>query len=509
MLVASAALADDFTFEAEEAVAGPPPGETTDKAIRYYEARKYFNASRLFYMVAKDPTTEADEFRPKAEFFLGKSLYKLKMYYPSLQWFLKIADAGKEHPYHKATLKFLAALARELPPDSGVLAAIGKYTPDDFPTEKEEVLNELTYLLGRYHYEERNFDIAEGLFGSVSDSSRWFPLAAFLKGMVHVQKNEAKPAAEAFKAILRVAAAAGGKKDAELERFEELANLSLARVFYATGQYKLAMKYWSKMDRDGIYWLDALFESSWAHFQMDDYSRALGNIHTINAPYFTREFYPETLILKALIEFVNCRYSRVRGTLTSFNDRYKPLRDEMRAFLDKYADPSDFYKFFAKFRTGKVTLSPTMENMLTIALADKALERSLEYVEELERELDALEKAKKRWKDAEVYDSMVEELTLAASLAQGEVGAKIKARFAAVADDLNRLIKEGIRIKIETAEAEAGRLEAGVSAELVAPGKKKKIKAGDERHMWPFDGEYWKDELGYYRSEILSACGSK
>jgi hypothetical protein len=25
--------------------------------------------------------------------------------------------------------------------------------------------------------------------------------------------------------------------------------------------------------------------------------------------------------------------------------------------------------------------------------------------------------------------------------------------------------------------------------------------------MWPFNGEYWRDELGYYRVKIVNKCG--
>ena len=32
----------------------------------------------------------------------------------------------------------------------------------------------------------------------------------------------------------------------------------------------------------------------------------------------------------------------------------------------------------------------------------------------------------------------------------------------------------------------------------------------DEEHMiWPFDGEYWRDELGYYRQVVVNICTLK
>ncbi len=32
------------------------------------------------------------------------------------------------------------------------------------------------------------------------------------------------------------------------------------------------------------------------------------------------------------------------------------------------------------------------------------------------------------------------------------------------------------------------------------------IRADDEHYMWPFTGEYWKDELGYYRVKVANKC---
>ena len=33
------------------------------------------------------------------------------------------------------------------------------------------------------------------------------------------------------------------------------------------------------------------------------------------------------------------------------------------------------------------------------------------------------------------------------------------------------------------------------------------VNPDDEHFIWPFDGEYWRDELGFYRQEVESACG--
>jgi hypothetical protein len=34
-----------------------------------------------------------------------------------------------------------------------------------------------------------------------------------------------------------------------------------------------------------------------------------------------------------------------------------------------------------------------------------------------------------------------------------------------------------------------------------------KINSDGEHVIWPFQGEYWRDELGYYRQPVTRHCG--
>jgi hypothetical protein len=35
------------------------------------------------------------------------------------------------------------------------------------------------------------------------------------------------------------------------------------------------------------------------------------------------------------------------------------------------------------------------------------------------------------------------------------------------------------------------------------------VKADEEHYLWPFDGEYWRDELGFYRQRVVNTCGGR
>jgi hypothetical protein len=105
-------------------------------------------------------------------------------------------------------------------------------------------------------------------------------------------------------------------------RMRDLAYLSMARTYYSASvrlddnnvptidstKLSAAVKYWNRSTSAASTGSTALFEQSWAYFMAGDYPHALGNIHTIESPYFPNSFYPEADILKAVISFTICQY---------------------------------------------------------------------------------------------------------------------------------------------------------------------------------------------------------
>jgi hypothetical protein len=136
-----------------------------------------------------------------------------------------------------------------------------------------------------------------------------------------VQLRKSVPAVTSFQSIVK-AIDTGAEGVEDESRMRDLAFLSMARTYYSASikldenntpnidgtKLSAAVKFWNKVDVGSEYWLDGLFEESWAYFMAGDFPHALGNIHTIEAPYFPKSFYPEAEILKAVIYFANCNY---------------------------------------------------------------------------------------------------------------------------------------------------------------------------------------------------------
>ena len=284
--------------------------------------------------------------------------------------------------------------------------------------------------------------------------------------------------------------------------------MSLARVFYSTKQYDLSVKYYEKIPRNSEHWLPSLFEASWAHFMRNNFSKALGNIHTLNAPYFEDRFFPESLVLKAVIYWKNCLYSRSETAVNEFYAKYPALKKEVDGLLKRTDDPVEFYEYIQSVRKGSTGMEPRVQRFVLSALSDKQMEKALGYVQELDRELAQVEQADPSWKATAIAGEVLQDLTLQRSLAQNGAGDLARRRLKRLSNEISELNKQAIKVEYENINGKKNKLEATLRNEQVveAPTEAKSIAPDDEHLFWPFNGEYWRDELGYYRFKIASRC---
>ena len=308
------------------------PSKTLERAIKLYDKKDFFSASIELKKVLDGESGDDAKNKQRAEFFMGKTLYQMGFYAGSMAYFDKIVQAGDNHTYHGAALKWLAALSRVLPETSGILEKIGTYDPSALNDPSlASVKDELLFLLGRHFYKHGDFDKATSLFQQVSRTSGFFIKAKFFEGVTYVRKYEGKPAVDAFKDILIIGEERPAAYTADdIDNYRELAQLQMARVFYSTQQFDTSIKYFEKLPQDSADWAESLFEASWAYFMKTLNSKALGNIHTLNAPYFENQYYPEAVLLRAVIYYKYCLYDQAEEAIQDFNEKYGPLTKNLQ-----------------------------------------------------------------------------------------------------------------------------------------------------------------------------------
>nr|HEX4312432.1 hypothetical protein [Kofleriaceae bacterium] len=503
----------DMEFEPESASA-TAASPTLERAIKLYNKKDFFSASiELQKVLDKESGDDAKNVQ-RAEFFMGKTLYQMGFYAGALTYFDKIVQAGDQHTYHGAALKWLAALSRVLPETSGILEKIGTYDVSALEDPQlAGVKDELMFLLGRHFYRrggDGDFDKAISLFQKVDRNSEFYVKAKFFEGVTYVRMYQGHPAVDAFKEILVIGAEQPKQyKPEDIEDYNELALLQMARVFYSTQQFDLSIKYFERLDQNNEDWAESLFEASWAYFMKTLNSKALGNIHTLNAPYFEDQFFPESELLKGVIYFKYCLYDQAEESISEFNDKYTPLAQHLKDLLAKYDDNNEFYDYVKKVKAGKAGLDTTTQRLVNSVLNDKTLLKTFAWVDELNHELDMLDHSDKAWKTTKVAADVLAALTVEQSVAATNAGKVARDRIDRLQRELGSLSRDGLKIKFEILEAKGNKLstDAITKAGRVDSGHKEEpIIVDDEHFQWKFNGEYWKDELGYYRFKIRSQC---
>jgi hypothetical protein len=511
----------------------PPPqaGQMTEQAAqakRLFDGEKWADASLALYRVYKGETGDDEGNKQLAQYHLAIALYRLKFYQAAYGIFSEIADKPN-HLKFKETLLWLSKLATDLPEPADIVERVGKYSDGDIAKfdnpNQRDLYWQLNYLLGRYKYRNRQYEEALRLFGKVARESKYYVKGQFFSGISNVQLRKSVPAVQSFQKI--VGAIDEGAEGVEDEaRMRDLAFLSQARTYYSASirldennsptidgqKLSAAVKYWNKVDVASEYWLDALFEESWAYFMAGDYSHALGNVHTLQAPYFPNSYYPEAEVLKAVIYFANCQYDDATVIVARFQEKYQPIFNDLSAVLKRFQGDNQeeaFFKFLKEVRDGKVDVPPRIKTVVENALSDRQLLRNLQYVQVLDDEGVRFKKAPQTFQDSPLGNDTKDALQLARDIAVRNAGQLAKDRYQRNLDELNEHLRDSAKILIDITAAQRNQLDAAIAgAQVTASESARNIVKPDEEHViWPFDGEYWRDELGFYRQTITSKCG--
>jgi len=521
---------DEQTQTQQGPVTAGAPSEGFARAKKLFEASKWSDAALGMFRVISGDTGDDEGNKQLGQYYLAICLYRLKFYQASYAIFSVIAD-NKYHLKFGETLLWLAKLATQLPEPADIIERVGKYTDSEIArfdnAQQRDLYWQLNYMLGRYKYRNRQYEDAIRLFQKVGKKSENYVAAQFFTGISFVQKRRSIPAVRSFQRIEK--ALEEGVKGIEDEgRLRDLAYLSMARTYYSASirldpetniptidanKLSAAVKYWNQIDAASEYWLDALFEESWAYFMAGDYPRALGNIHTIQSPYFPNSFYPEADVLKAVIYFANCNYDAATIVVARFNKRFVPIKNELQKILKKYKGANQeeaFFKFLKQLRDHNANIDPLIAPIVSNALSDRQLLRNIEYVRLLEEEMGRFKKSPGQFQSSGLGHQVREALGLARDLAVRRAGELALSRYQRFVDEIQEHLRNGEKILIDITSAQRNILDDKIKRGQVSRAESQVfgVVNPDEEHvLWPFDGEYWRDELGFYRQVVMSTCG--
>ncbi|WP_373045508.1 adventurous gliding motility protein GltC [Vulgatibacter sp.] len=523
--------APTMSFDGFDVTGKTADRQKLDAAVSLFKEENYEAAALGFQEILND--AQAIEQHQQAEYLLAKSLYRMGLYHSSLTVFQRILARGEAHKYFSTSLEWLFFISHKTTGQSVVLDEIARYAGAEWP---EKYRTEFRYLLAKYNFvrgkalldaasaaaekdraghtaeAKKSFSEARRLLAMVPRDSRFHPKARYLDGLTLYVEGQFQPAVEAFKDVVRALNPKTGQQQDPALR--EQAFMQLARIHYEHKQNRYAIFYYGRVARGGDQWLQSLYESSWSNFRLGEYERALGNMITLHSPFFQDEYFPEALILKAVIYYENCRYPEATQIVEEFNRTYLPLYHELERVLSgNLLTPQDYYDVLADIqkanRTEAGETSKMLERILKLALSDRELKHLNDSILELEAEADAIGGKRDLFRFSDLAKTLIQDLEAQRVEVQKKAGFYAKRKLERERRELAQLNYRALAIKAEIGTSEKDALEASLAeGQNVTVVKQYRYStAVDDEHVyWPYEGEYWRDELGTYQYTLTKGC---
>ncbi|MBM4388080.1 MAG: hypothetical protein FJ088_10110, partial [Deltaproteobacteria bacterium] len=423
--------------------------------------------------------------------------------------FLDVLLSGPDKPFFQNAFNELRKLRKEInynPPDIEKLSA---FFVDNF---SQNFQDEFFYVLGEFYYDYGNFQKANKYFEKVSENSKDRAKALYLTGLIQVKLKLFKSAVESFQNAILSAEQTGADQDVI-----DLSYLALARIAYETltedlSNYDAAIFYYRKIPTNSYRLPSAIYESAWTFFQKEDYSRAIGAIHALRSPYFLDYFYPELWILEATMYLNLCRYELARHAIEMFDKEVAQYGEPLRKFMMNQKTPEDYYNSFVAAANGDAAKGLTKKLALPVLsnVEFYNVYRTIRQIEKEEKELAASVD-----KLGEFGTNILNKLQVLKKDKINEAGIKIQQILKTIDTDLSEYAVKvtEIELDINTIEIEMKTIEmrklAGeIEEATLAPKAREGAVAivGGDTVSWPFEGDYWKDEVRYYRSFLEDEC---
>lgn len=485
------------------------PSETMASALRDVDARRWSQAAGKLQEVVDGRTGDLPDRVEEAEHLLAKSLFALGLHHAAAAAFEPVTRAGPAHPWFAASLPMLAEIAAAMPEPGAVVRAIDAYDPEAIEALGADRASVTFWLLGRQRATDGRDDAALEALARVPDDARHGLEARFLEGALHARHRRPGPALRAF---ARVAEGTG-----PAEPLHELAWLNLARLRYALAAQRPAgdergeallrgaLAAWRHVPQSSPRWADAFAEETWALYLAGDVDRALGHAHALTAPALRERASPEPQVVRAMIQLEHCQWDAAAHTVARFSSLMGPrLRDTDRA-VDLARTRDDALRVLVAVRAGRSRVPPRVLPEVREALSDRELTRHLDQLRSIELEQRRLARDPTLL-EGDVATRVSSDLAIARSLAADRTGEHVQVRLRRLASGLRDVASRMDTVELELTTERRRELDYPnrTSMEPAEGGPIVGLAGGQ---LWPFDGEWWPDEMAHYRQSIRNRCG--
>ncbi len=476
--------------------AGATPAGQLAQALAMVRQGQYLQAAPLLYHLSRRPEFVTE--RMQIKYILGVCLMELKMFQVAAFQFVDVVRRG-DNKYVRQALEKLSIVADLLGDDTLLNYAISKVKVDEFPQNQKDIVY---FRLGEIKLKNNEALEAAQLFTRVGNGSRYFQAALFKRGLAYMEGNRANEAIRSFDELL---ASRAGQAVTDPTRVQAI--MGLARAYYQAQDWDKALEYYRMVPRDSELWHDAIFESTWADLRSAKFRSTLSLLHSIHSSFYEDYYVPESLLVRGIVYLYICKFDETEKTLNLFEKAYTPVSEAVGRFLESIREPDYYFAEIERaynIRRQRLPIQGLkIPYMVSRHILDEGdVKRAFTYVRALNEERLKLEGYGPNFSRSPLGVYSMKVLANRYKNTKRAIGEMTRAHLIAVKSDLREFFEQAGFIRYETINGKKESLKKKIAGKemdhQIDDGKDRSFYVQNGYEFWPFDGEYWIDELGNY-----------
>ncbi|MDX9721541.1 MAG: hypothetical protein RBU37_12400 [Myxococcota bacterium] len=481
-----------------------------DKVLRDFDSLDKWSvlASCHNFLVEYKPAPNTDEYY-HAHYCKGAAFHALGLHMLAAPILREVVMFGGERPKFVQAFDAFVESADAVAFNPATLAELDLLYIDG---QSAEFRDRFRYFLGRYFMDVvGDFERAVALISQVRPEAGLL----YVKSLYALGVMQASPRLNLYRTAVenfqQAIIAAEGLENNEGRDLIELGYLALARIAYEAMNYDGALYYYNKVAPTSPRYPQALFEVAWTYFLKGDHRNALGTFHSIASPYYDDHYFPDLWVLESTVYLNLCRYEEAKAALQVFRDMYLSELPALSDFIEQNKDPVALFSVLVGLMEQRETQTSLAPLFVEAMLANVEFYRMFKLVQQTDAELGQVKAVAEGLgpfgaellKQAEKY----------AEAKRFEAGLKAQSILKELENELREWDVHSTEVSIEIKIAEKDvdqiclRLAAqGKPCTLTTEEETVLFLVADDWQFWPFENEYWVDEVGSYKSYLGDRC---
>ena len=474
-------------------------------ALGLLKAGQYPQAANALLSLSRKTGLESE--RSQIKYLLGLALMEMNLNQPAAFQFVDVIKNGDQRWTRQAIEKLLIVTDR-LGDETLLNYAIQRIDVSQVPTQNRDMLY---FRLAEIKQKAGLFQEAAQLYSKVGSQSRYYFSALYGKGLAQAEAKQPDLALESFQKLLD---ARDGSKVTDTNRVA--AQMAIARTYYQKHDWEKSIEAYSKIPRDHVMWHDAMFEKTWAMLRAARFRSTLSNFQTLHSTYYEDAYIPETLLLRGIVYLYICKYDEMEKVIELYESQYGPALTKINQFVgSRVAADAYFQEVNKAFLMKKDVDSKKTFLVPYIAIKRIAEEgdvrRTYSYLKKLMDEKKSIdENPNLKTTAVGIYAYRIVNNRIRS--AKNVVGDMVKAHLLNMRSELKDLNEQASFIRYEMINGKKEYLKKKLSGKILAD--EQQVDEANDRSFYvqngyeyyPFQGEYWLDEVGNYHYLGKQSC---